>query len=82
MLSQDHGRAEYVAVTDEAALRGSISFPARGFTGPGIPHAVVHGYRLARRMRTSQAILINLSGRGDKDIHIVASLSGEKHVAH
>jgi tryptophan synthase beta chain len=78
------GRAEYVAVTDEAALEGFDLLSRHEGILPALEssHAVAHGFRLARRMRTSQAILINLSGRGDKDIHIVASLSGEKRVAH
>jgi tryptophan synthase beta chain len=78
------GRAEYVAVTDEAALEGFDLLSRYEGILPALEssHAVVHGYRLARRMRPSQAILINLSGRGDKDIHIVAERMGEKHVAH
>jgi tryptophan synthase beta chain len=78
------GRAEYVAVTDEAALEGFDLLSRFEGILPALEssHAVIHGFRLARRMRPSQAILINLSGRGDKDIHIVASLSGEKRVAH
>ncbi len=78
------GRAEYVAVSDEAALEGFDLLSRYEGILPALEssHAVIHGFRLARRMRPSQAILINLSGRGDKDIHIVAERMGEKRVAH
>src|SRR5512134_2552075 len=78
------GRAEYVAVTDEAALEGFELLSRYEGILPALEssHAVVHGYRLARRMRPSQAVLVNLSGRGDKDIDIVAERTGEKRVAH
>jgi tryptophan synthase beta chain len=78
------GRAEYVAVTDEAALEGFDLLSRYEGILPALEssHAVVHGYRLARRMRPSQAVLVNLSGRGDKDIDIVAERTGEKRVAH
>ncbi|MBS0317793.1 MAG: tryptophan synthase subunit beta, partial [Proteobacteria bacterium] len=39
-------------------------------------HALAHALKLAREMRPDQAILVNLSGRGDKDIGTVADLSG------
>src|SRR5512134_2207255 len=78
------GRAEYVAVTDEAALEGFELLARYEGILPALEssHAVHYGYRLARRMRRSQAILINLSGRGDKDIRIVAERAGDIRVAH
>jgi tryptophan synthase beta chain len=39
-------------------------------------HAIAYGMNLAREMSPEQSVLINLSGRGDKDIHTVASLEG------
>ncbi len=78
------GRAEYVAVTDEAALEGFDLLSRYEGILPALEssHAVIHGFRLAHRMTPSRAIVINLSGRGDKDIRIVAERTGEKRVAH
>jgi tryptophan synthase beta chain len=78
------GRAEYVAVTDEQALEGFDLLSRCEGILPALEssHAVAYGFRLARRMRRSQTIVINLSGRGDKDIQIVAGRSGGKRVAH
>ncbi len=75
---KDIGRAEYVGVTDEEAL-GAFHYLCR--TEGIIPalessHAVAHAMKLAKTMRTDQIILVNLSGRGDKDIGTVADLSG------
>jgi tryptophan synthase beta chain len=39
-------------------------------------HAVAYGMKLAAEMRPDQAVLVNLSGRGDKDVHTVAGLEG------
>ena len=78
------GRAEYVAVTDEQALEGFDLLSRFEGILPALEssHAVAHGIRLARGMRKSQAIVINLSGRGDKDITILAERMGGKHVPH
>lgn len=76
------GRAEYVAVTDEQALEGFDLLSRLEGILPALEssHAVAYGIRLARRMRKSQAIVINLSGRGDKDITILAERMGGEHV--
>ena len=78
------GRAEYVAVTDEQALEGFDLLSRYEGILPALEssHAVFHGFRLARRMRRSQTIVINLSGRGDKDLGIIAGRAGGKRVAH
>jgi tryptophan synthase beta chain len=78
------GRAEYVAVTDEQALEGFDLLSRFEGILPALEssHAVAYGIRLARGMRKSQAIVINLSGRGDKDITILAERMGGKHVPH
>ena len=39
-------------------------------------HAVAQAMKLAREMRTDQLILVNLSGRGDKDVHTIAAREG------
>ncbi len=75
---KDIGRAEYVGVTDDEALK---AFHHLCLTEGIIPalessHAVAHAMKLAPTMRPDQHILINLSGRGDKDIGTVADLSG------
>jgi tryptophan synthase beta chain len=77
------GRAEYVAVTDDQALEGFDLLSRYEGILPALEssHAVIFGFRLARRMRRSQTIVINLSGRGDKDIGIIAGRSGGKRVA-
>ena len=76
---KDIGRAEYVGVTDTEALE-SFHYLCR--TEGIIPalesaHAFAYARKLAPTMRTDQSILVNLSGRGDKDIGTVADLSGE-----
>jgi len=75
---KDSGRANYVAVTDDEALD---AFHALTRTEGIIPalessHALAYVQQLAPRMRQDQAILINLSGRGDKDMHTVAAREG------
>ena len=74
----DIGRAEYVGITDEEAL---VAFHRLCRTEGIIPalessHAVAHAMKLAPTMRPDQHLLVNLSGRGDKDIGTVADLSG------
>ena len=74
---KDIGRAEYVGITDEEAL-STFHYLCR--TEGIIPalessHAVAYAMKLAKTMRSDQSILVNLSGRGDKDIGTVADLS-------
>ncbi len=75
---KDIGRAEYVAITDEEAL---AAFHRLCITEGIIPalessHAVAQAMKMAATMRSDQHLLVNLSGRGDKDIGTVADLSG------
>jgi tryptophan synthase beta chain len=75
---KDIGRAEYVGITDDEAL---TTFHYLCRTEGIIPalessHAVAYAMKLAKTMRPDQHILVNLSGRGDKDIGTVADLSG------
>jgi tryptophan synthase beta chain len=70
---KDSGRAEYVAVTDTEALEGfKLLCRTEGIT-PALEtaHAIYHGTRLAREMAPDSVLLINVSGRGDKDMDIV-----------
>jgi len=74
----DTKRAEYVAVTDAEAIAG---FRALCETEGIIPalesaHAVAYAMRLASQCSTDSVIVVNLSGRGDKDMHTVAAELG------
>jgi tryptophan synthase beta chain len=74
---KDIGRAEYVGVTDAEALDAFHYLCRTEGIIPALEssHAVACAMRMARTMRSDQAILVNLSGRGDKDIGTVADLS-------
>ncbi len=78
------GRAVYVAVTDREALEGFDLLSRWEGILPALEssHAVAYGFRLARKMRKTQSVVINLSGRGDKDITIVAEGKGTGRVPH
>lgn len=73
----DIGRAEYVGITDQQALEAFHYLCRAEGIIPALEssHAVAYGMQLARSMSPKQSILINLSGRGDKDIGTVADLS-------
>ncbi len=75
---KDIGRAEYVGVTDDEALAAFHRLCRTEGIIPALEsaHAVAHAMRIAPTMRTDQHLLVNLSGRGDKDIGTVADLSG------
>ena len=71
-------RAEYVSVTDQEALDAFHLMTKLEGIMPALEsaHAVAHVLKVAPQMSGDQAILICLSGRGDKDIHTVAEASG------
>jgi tryptophan synthase beta chain len=75
---QEIGRAEYVGITDQEALEAFHYLCRIEGIIPALEssHAVAYAMKLARTMRSDQSILVNLSGRGDKDIGTVADLSG------
>jgi tryptophan synthase beta chain len=75
---KDIGRAEYVAVTDADALAAFHRLCRTEGIIPALEssHAVAHAMELAATMAPEQHLLVNLSGRGDKDIGTVADLSG------
>jgi tryptophan synthase beta chain len=75
---KDTGRARYVAVTDEEALAAFHGLTRTEGIIPALEtsHALAQAAKLAPGMRTDQSILINLSGRGDKDMQTVARLEG------
>ena len=74
---KDIGRAEYVGITDDEALSAFHYLCRTEGIIPALEssHAVAYAMKLAKTMRTDQSILVNLSGRGDKDIGTVADLS-------
>ncbi len=75
---KDLGRVNYVAATDDEALRAFHQLTRMEGIIPALEssHAVAYATQLAARMSTDKNIVINLSGRGDKDIETVARLSG------
>jgi tryptophan synthase beta chain len=75
---KDTGRAEYVGITDEEALAAFHYLCRTEGIIPALEssHAVAYAMKLAKTMRPDQHILVNLSGRGDKDIGTVADLAG------
>jgi tryptophan synthase beta chain len=75
---KDIGRAEYVGITDEEALAAFHYLCRTEGIIPALEssHAIAYAMKLARTMAPTQSILVNLSGRGDKDIGTVADLAG------
>ena len=75
---KDIGRAEYVTITDDEALRAFHHLCRSEGIIPALEssHAMAYAMKLAPTMRPDQHLLVNLSGRGDKDIGTVADLSG------
>ena len=75
---KDIGRAEYVGITDDEALAAFHRLCRTEGIIPALEssHAVAHAMKIAPTMRPDQHLLVNLSGRGDKDIGTVADLSG------
>ena len=75
---KDIGRANYVSVTDEEALHAFRYLTRVEGIMPALEsaHAVAYAMKLAKEMDKDQTIVINLSGRGDKDIHTIAQLDG------
>jgi tryptophan synthase beta chain len=75
---KDSGRAEYVGITDQEALEAFHYLCRTEGIIPALEssHAMAYAMRLARTMAPERNILVNLSGRGDKDIGTVADLAG------
>jgi tryptophan synthase beta chain len=75
---KDIGRAEYVGVTDAEALAAFHRLCRTEGIIPALEssHAVAHAIKLAPTLGQDKVLLVNLSGRGDKDIGTVADLSG------
>ena len=75
---KDSGRAEYVPISDAEALAAFHTLCRVEGIIPALEssHAVAYGMKLAKTMSPDQVVLVNLSGRGDKDMHTVAEKSG------
>ena len=75
---KDSGRAEYVCATDEEALHAFHSLCRMEGIMPALEssHALAHAMKIAPGMGKDKVLLVNLSGRGDKDMHTVAKASG------
>ncbi len=75
----DTGRAEYVAVTDEEAVEAFEYLSRTEGIIPAVEsaHAVAYAMKLAPKMNPDQIMVINLSGRGDKDCAAIARYRGE-----
>ena len=75
---KDIGRVNYVAATDNEALEAFHTLTQVEGIIPALEssHAVAYGMKLAATMKPEQRIIINLSGRGDKDINTIAKIEG------
>lgn len=77
---KDTGRAEYVIATDTEALDSFRELCLLEGIIPALEssHAVAYACKLASQMRPDQTVVVNLSGRGDKDMQTVADIDGIK----
>ncbi|QQD16768.1 tryptophan synthase subunit beta [Spongiibacter nanhainus] len=75
---KDVGRVNYVAINDDEALAAFRKLTLVEGIMPALEssHAIAYAEKLAATLSPEQSIVVNLSGRGDKDIHTVASLDG------
>ena len=75
---KDSRRAQYVAITDAEALQAFHELCRLEGIIPALEsaHAVAHAMKIAPDLRSDAILLVNLSGRGDKDMHTVAERSG------
>ena len=75
---KDSGRAKYVGITDDEALAAFHNLCLTEGIIPALEssHALAYAEKIASQMSSDKIILVNLSGRGDKDINTVADISG------
>jgi tryptophan synthase beta chain len=76
---KDQGRASYVGITDDEALDAFRMLSRTEGIMPALEsaHAIAHAEKLAKELGPEKVIVVNLSGRGDKDVHTVAKIEGE-----
>ncbi|MBI5782177.1 MAG: tryptophan synthase subunit beta [Gammaproteobacteria bacterium] len=77
---KDSGRAHYASITDKEALAAFHELTRTEGIMPALEssHALAYAKKLAPQLGKDKIIVVNLSGRGDKDIHTVANLEGIK----
>ncbi len=75
---KDIGRVDYVAINDDEALQGFRDLTRYEGIIPALEssHALAYATKLAPTMRPDQTIVVNLSGRGDKDMNTIAKIEG------
>ncbi len=75
---KDTKRAEYVSITDDEALHAFHELTRIEGIIPALEssHALAYAAKQAKQMSKDEIVVVNLSGRGDKDIHTVAALDG------
>ena len=75
---KDSGRAQYVSITDKEALESFHELTRTEGIMPALEssHALAYAKKLAPELGKDKIVVVNLSGRGDKDIHTVANLEG------
>lgn len=75
---KDAGRANYVAIKDDEALAAFHELTKVEGILPALEssHAIAYGKKLAKKLGPDKVMVINLSGRGDKDVHTIAALEG------
>lgn len=77
---KDIGRAEYVSITDDEAIEGFHALTKMEGIIPALEssHAMAYTLKLAPTMHQDEILIVNLSGRGDKDMHTMAEREGIK----
>lgn len=77
---KETGRAEYVAVTDEEALEAFLFLSESEGIIPALEsaHAVAYAMKIAPSLPRDRIIVVNLSGRGDKDVEVVSKAIGDR----
>jgi tryptophan synthase beta chain len=75
---RDQGRAEYTSVTDDEALAAFDLLAREEGIMPALEsaHAIAHTVKVAPTMKKNQLLIVNLSGRGDKDVQQIAKMRG------
>ncbi len=75
---RDSGRAEYVSISDEGAVKAFHLLSTKEGIIPALEssHAIAYAVKLAARMKKDESVVVTLSGRGDKDVQIIAKRSG------
>ena len=75
---KDIERIHYVGATDDEALHAFKEVTSKEGIIPALEssHAVAYGLKLAATMKPEQSMIINMSGRGDKDLHTVMAKDG------